>query len=114
MFTDNGCREEEERLRWDADQPFYDVTRFEGWVKTALQSIESTQKAISDVDAGKDVPDSQPDREKFRQALVDEVNETTATLPKLQEELEAARATLKAMDPTVRKATEERIAKYGY
>lgn len=113
-FTDTGHREEEESLRWDAEQPFYEVAKYEGWLKTSLQRIESKQKAISDVDAGKELPNDQLDRAKYRQELLDEVNETTANLPKMHEELEAARERLKAVNSTVRKAREERIAKYGF
>lgn len=112
---------EEERLRWDAEQPFEEVVKYESWLKSSLQRIEFKQKAISDVDAGKEIPNNQPDRpdrfadrEKYRQELVDEVNLTMANLPKLQEELEAAREVLKAVDPIVRQAREDRISKYGW
>jgi hypothetical protein len=113
--------EEDERMRWDAEQPFQEVAKYENWLSSSLWRIENNQKAISDVDAGKEIPNNQPDRpdrfadrEKYRQELLDEVNSTTASLPKLLQDLEAARETLKGIDPAVRKAREDRIAKYGH
>lgn len=113
--------EESDRLRWEAEEPFQEVARYESWLNSSLRGIEYKQKAISDVDAGKEIPNDQPDRPdrfadraKYRQELVDEVNLAIANLPKLQQDLEAARDALKGVDPTVRKAREDRIAKYGY
>jgi hypothetical protein len=113
--------EESERLRWDAEEPFNAVEKYQSWLDSALRTIEYNQKAISDVDAGKEIPNNQPDRPdrfadraKYRQELVDEVNQATERLPKLQQELEAAREALKNVDQAVKKAREDRIAKYGW
>jgi hypothetical protein len=113
--------EEYERLRWEAEEPFEEVAKYQGLLDSTLRRIEYEQKAISDVDAGKEIPNDQPDRPdrfadraKYRQELVDEVNLAMANLPKLQQELEAARVALKSVDSAVKKAREDRIAKYGY
>ena len=105
----------------EAEEPFEEVAKYQGWLDSTLRRIEYKQKAISDVDAGKEIPKDQPDqpdrfadRAKYRQELLNEVNLAMANLPNLQQELEAAREALKSVDPAVKKAREDKIAKYGY
>lgn len=106
--------EEEESKRWDAEQPFEEVKKFENWLTSSLDQIKRKQEAISESDAGKELPPDYPDRNTYRQKLTDEVNEEIERLPRLQAELEVARETLKGIDPQVKKVREDRIAKYGY
>jgi hypothetical protein len=104
-------REDEERQRWDDEQPFEELENCQRGVTNALRQIENKHKLISEIDSGKEI---RPDEEIDRQVLVDEINKITATLPKLQEDLEVAREALNRVDPLVKKAREGRIAKYGY
>jgi hypothetical protein len=48
-----------------------------------------------------DLPDRFADRAKFRQDLVDEVNDIMANLPEIERQLEEARELLRGVDPFV-------------
>jgi len=103
--------EEEEAQRSDAEKPFQDLENCQRRVTNTLRQIENKHKLISEIDSGKEI---EPGRETDRQAVVDEINKITATLPNMQAELEVAREALNRVDPGVRKAREDRISKYGY
>ena len=64
----------------EAEEPFEEVAKYQGWLDSTLRRIEYKQKAIFDVDARKEIPNDQPDRPdrfadwaKYRRELADEV-----------------------------------------
>jgi len=121
FMVSQGDWEESERLRCDAEEPFGEVKKYQSWLDSSLRRIEQYQKDISDVDAGEIIPNDQldrperfADRAKYRQELVDRINVDTSRLSDLQSHLEAAKEALRHVDPRIKKAREERIAKYGW
>lgn len=103
-----------ENKRWDDEQPFEDVLNFNRTLEYGLRNIKEKNRLLNDLDAGKELPDDKDDRVKYREELVTFINETTEYLPAVEKKLEAARKAVLDIDPLVKKAREDRIAKYHY
>jgi hypothetical protein len=110
--------EDDESERRNAELPLDRISHLEWDLKSTMEAVEKTNKEIGDVDAGKEIPDDQPDRpidrEKYREEKLHRVNELVKKLPRIQDDLEAARIEAVLLDPKVKKARLDRIAKYGY
>lgn len=105
--------EEDDSKRYSLEEPYEKLRNMEQRLKQQLGEIEWKQKQIAQADAGISNDNDQNNRDKLREYLVTESALAIAGLPKVQADLEAAREEVRKVDPAVRKAREERIAKYG-
>jgi hypothetical protein len=106
--------EKDDAVREEAEAPLEKVKQLEANLKGNLDNIAWRQKQIGEVDAGKELPQFQTDRDAYRQSILDEIQTSMEYLPEIQKQLEAARAISREVDPLVKKAREDRIDKYGY
>jgi len=104
----------DDEARQQAELPFDKVAALSRQVNSILESVMRKQKEVAAIDAG-EIPDQEwPDLPKHRAELIQSAAEDSRLLPEVQAELEKAREALKSADPAVKKAREERIAKYGF
>lgn len=103
-----------EEKREEAEKPFEKVRDLDRSLGYLLDNIKRSQKEIAAIDAGKGDKERYPDMPKRRAELVQQALEASTRVPVKQAELETAREKLGDVDPAIRKAREDRIAKYGW
>lgn len=104
----------DDEARFQAEEPFENVVNLARNVDSLLSGIMRKQEEIKAIDAGTYEGQQYPDMLKHRADLVQSAAEESTYLPQVQAKLEKAREALKSVDPAVKKAREERIAKYGF
>lgn len=107
----------DDEARQEAERPFEDVTNLARNIGYYLDALYRRQKELASIDAGATkASDGKEymDVEGRRKELEEEIKLYNEEMPKTQAKLEAAREMVRGIDPAVRKAREERIARYGY